>query len=157
MQHRNVHSQHFTVSAWVIYIFLQPFLFSKLHDFIYPRFLCYFHGFNNLSYPSVLGVLLVSTGGYPTEVLHYIVCAPYIQREKYFFIIIPSTALFLYRGIWFLSNVRNNTNYWESQSETSLIVDFSVQLLYVGMISRKQTLTTIYDLTLSFKFYLLKL
>lgn len=57
------------------------------------------------------------------------------SEKKYFFIIIPNTALFLFRGIWFLISIKNKMNYWQSQTETSLIIDSSVQLAYIGIIS----------------------
>eukprot|EP00597_Dinobryon_sp_UTEXLB2267_P019082 CAMPEP_0201105420 /NCGR_PEP_ID=MMETSP0812-20130820/45790_1 /ASSEMBLY_ACC=CAM_ASM_000668 /TAXON_ID=98059 /ORGANISM="Dinobryon sp., Strain UTEXLB2267" /LENGTH=1046 /DNA_ID=CAMNT_0047365263 /DNA_START=202 /DNA_END=3342 /DNA_ORIENTATION=+ len=57
------------------------------------------------------------------------------SEKKYFFIIIPNTTLYLFRGIWFLVNIKKKGNYWQMQSETSLIVDFSVQLFCIGMIS----------------------
>ncbi len=57
------------------------------------------------------------------------------SEKKYFFITVPNTALFLYRGIWFFVNIQQKFVYWQTQTETSLIVDSSVQLVYIFVIS----------------------
>ena len=59
------------------------------------------------------------------------------SEKKYFFITVPNTALFLYRGIGikFFVNIQQRLAYWQSQTETSLIVDSCVQLVYIFVIS----------------------
>ncbi len=59
------------------------------------------------------------------------------SEKKYFFITVPNTALFLYRGIGIKSfvNIQQRLEYWQTQTETSLIVDSSVQLVYIFVIS----------------------
>ena len=49
------------------------------------------------------------------------------SERKYIFIIIPNTALFLYRGIWFLLYaVRNRVNYWGDELDCGLQCAVSV-------------------------------
>ena len=59
------------------------------------------------------------------------------SEKKYFFITVPNTALFLYRGIGikFFVNIQQRLAYWQTQTETSLIVDSCVQLVYIFVIS----------------------
>ena len=61
------------------------------------------------------------------------------SEKKYLFATFPNTAWALYRVMRFLINALNKTTFWKSQTETSVIIDNSLQLVYIGMISSKYT------------------
>eukprot|EP01036_Dinobryon_divergens_P036202 gene36202-47079_t len=67
------------------------------------------------------------------------------SEKKYLFATFPNTAWALYRVMRFLINALNKTTFWKSQTETSVIIDNSLQLVYIGMISR------IFNLELSWR------